>query len=293
MKTKLIALSMVGALLLCAWACWQLDDDNGTTRIWQHETARSQRLAVTATAPPSAAICAGAHRHRGAGDPRRANRRHRPLWPQHLHHRCRRHECDQCGGFCGGQCRAQQPPRDTPAFSTRSEIRIRGNSSRTFEKLPYLLNFLDDQGKNNDIAVMGMDAHHEWVLHGPYLDKSLIRNYLWYNLAGEVMDYAPNVRFCELILNGEYRGLYLMTESVTAGDDCRLPLSASAQDKEISGYLLRLDRFTEAELGDVRDIESYLERSGQQKKNLAHPLSEAAEPDRGNDPVDRERFRRI
>lgn len=40
MKTKLIALSMVGALLLCAWACWQLDDDNGTTRIWQHETAR-------------------------------------------------------------------------------------------------------------------------------------------------------------------------------------------------------------------------------------------------------------
>ena len=35
-----------------------------------------------------------------------------------------------------------------------------------------------------------------------------------------------------------------MTESVTAGDDCHLPLSASAQDKEISGYLLRLDRFT-------------------------------------------------
>ena len=28
---------------------------------------------------------------------------------------------------------------------------------------------------------MGMDAHHEWVLHGPYLDKTLMRNYMWYN----------------------------------------------------------------------------------------------------------------
>ena len=43
-----------------------------------------------------------------------------------------------------------------------------------------------------------MDPHHEWVLHGPFLDKTLIRNYMWYNIAGEIMDYAPNVRFCEV-----------------------------------------------------------------------------------------------
>ncbi len=24
-----------------------------------------------------------------------------------------------------------------------------------------------------------------------------------------MMDYAPNVRYCEVVLNGEYRGLYL------------------------------------------------------------------------------------
>jgi hypothetical protein len=52
----------------------------------------------------------------------------------------------------------------------------------------------------------------------------LIRNYLFYNLAGEMMDYAPNVRYCEVVLNGEYRGLYLMIESITNGEDGRLYL---------------------------------------------------------------------
>ena len=64
---------------------------------------------------------------------------------------------------------------------------------------------------------MGMDAHYEWAMHGPYLDKSLIRNYMWYNIAGEIMDYAPNVRFCEVIINGEYKGLYVMTGTITNG----------------------------------------------------------------------------
>ena len=70
-----------------------------------------------------------------------------------------------------------------------------------------------------------MDAHYEWALHGPYLDKSLIRNYMWYNIAGEIMDYAPNVRFCEVVLNGEYKGLYVMTETITNGTDCRVNIS--------------------------------------------------------------------
>ena len=30
--------------------------------------------------------------------------------------------------------------------------------------------------------MLGMDAFDEWALHGPYLDKTLIRNYMWYNL---------------------------------------------------------------------------------------------------------------
>lgn len=160
-------------------------------------------------------------------------------------------------------------PSDSPDFTTASQFRIRGHESRSFEKSPYLLKFTDNDGKDNDISVMGMGAHHEWVLNGPYLDKSLVRNYMWYNLSGEIMGYAPNVRFCELILNGEYRGLYLMVESISNGDNCRLNLSMHTKKTEETGYLLRVDRPVEVDLESTRDIYTYTERSSQIFEDVA------------------------
>ena len=151
--------------------------------------------------------------------------------------------------------------RDTVYLTTLTEIRLRGHSSRHFEKAPYLLNFVDENGEGRDLEVMGMSAHSDWALYGPYLDKTLIRNYLWYNLSGEIMEWAPNVRYCELILDGEYRGLYLMMETITDGEDCRLDLRDDAYGSSVTGYLLREDRTTEEDLGGIRDPYTYMERS--------------------------------
>ena len=151
-------------------------------------------------------------------------------------------------------------PSDEATLTTTAQIRVRGHSSRLFEKSPYQLDFVDENGEAAPAAVMGMPAHSEWVLYGPYLDKSLVRNYVWYNIAGEVMEWAPNVRYCELILNGEYRGLYLMVETITDGEDCRLNLSTTEQNVKTTGYLLRGDRTTQEDLGGQRDIYTYLER---------------------------------
>lgn len=150
---------------------------------------------------------------------------------------------------------------DTPTMTVTSKIRVRGHMSRSFEKAPYLLNLINEDGTNLDLAMLGMGAHHEWVLNGPYLDKSLIRNYMWYNIAGEIMDYAPNVRFCELIINGDYRGIYLLAESVSTGEDCRLDLTVTEKGQTITGYLLRIDRPKEEELDAVRNIYSFTERT--------------------------------
>lgn len=158
---------------------------------------------------------------------------------------------------------------DEPDFTTTAQIRVRGHESRHFEKSPYLLKFIDEKGEDNEISVMGMAAHHEWVLNGPYLDKSLVRNYMWYNISGELMEYAPNVRFCEVILDGDYRGLYLMAESITNGEECRLNLNINVKDSEMTGYLLRADRPTEADLESTRDIYTYSERSMLLKEDIA------------------------
>lgn len=133
-------------------------------------------------------------------------------------------------------------PGDTPTVSSAALFNIRGRSSRKFDKKSYRITLINQDGTNNNQTVMGMDAHHEWVLHGPFLDKSLIRNYLWYNIAGEMMEYAPNVRFCELILDGEYQGLYLMTESIAKGyDGSRLTMDVKKKGNSFSGYILRIN----------------------------------------------------
>lgn len=149
---------------------------------------------------------------------------------------------------------------DVPDIKTDCELRVRGNSSRHFPKKSYAIKLVEKDGTGKKVPVMGMGAHQEWVLNGPILDKSLVRNYMWYNISGEVMDYAPNVRFCEVILNGEYEGLYLMVESITDGEDCRLNLTMKVKNSRESGYLLRIDRPTEENLESVRDIYTFNER---------------------------------
>ncbi len=158
---------------------------------------------------------------------------------------------------------------DAPDFTMESLIRIRGHASRKFEKSPYLLKFVDDKGMDREMEVMGMDAHHEWALYGPYLDKSLVRNYMCCNLAGSIMDYAPNVRWCEVFLNGEYRGLYLMMETITNGKTGRLNLNEDYKGTEMEGYLLRIDRPTETDLETTRDIYSFTERTNMPLEDVA------------------------
>lgn len=159
-------------------------------------------------------------------------------------------------------------PDDKAELSSAVSIRVRGHSSRNFEKAPYLLKLTTEDGEEREESLLGMGAHDEWSLHGPYLDKSLIRNYLFYNLSGEIMDYAPACRFCELVLNGDYRGIYLLTETVTAGEE-RLPLVRNENNISLSGYLLRIDRPVEEDLGGVRDVDVYTERTYIQRLDVA------------------------
>lgn len=149
-------------------------------------------------------------------------------------------------------------PNDKPSVSSNIVIHVRGNSSRFFEKSGYKIKLVDENGNSNPQSLLGMDKHHEWALHGPYLDKTLLRNYMMYNLSGEVMDYAPNVRFCEVLINGEYEGVYVLTEMISAGKDgARLTMSVDAKDNTYTGYLLRLDRRNKDGFDTLNNLTAY------------------------------------
>lgn len=167
---------------------------------------------------------------------------------------------------------------DESKVSSDIRIRVRSNSSRHFEKKGYILKMITYDGLNNPQSLMGMDVHHEWALHGPYLDKTLIRNYICYNLAGEIMGYSPNVRFCELVINGEYQGLYLLTETITAGKNgARLELSVNKKDNSFSGYLLRLDRGSNTELKNINNFSRYTYKT-ENKINITYPGNDNLTP---------------
>lgn len=131
-------------------------------------------------------------------------------------------------------------PSDQPAVASNIEIKVRGNTSRWFDKKSYAVKLIDIEGNNKRQEIMGMEENDDWVLHGPFLDKTLMRNYFGMNIAGELMDYAPEVRFCEVIKNGEYQGLYVMMETVSRGEG-RIDIEKPNKTRNVTGYIVGLD----------------------------------------------------
>ncbi len=125
-------------------------------------------------------------------------------------------------------------------------IEIRGSSSTMFDKKGYGLETRLESGENNNISLLGMPVENDWVLHGPYSDKSLIRNVLAYHFAREMGQYAPKTRLCELFLNNTYFGVYVLMEKIKK-DTFRVDIG-KLEPHEVSGrdltggYMFKLDK---------------------------------------------------
>ncbi len=146
---------------------------------------------------------------------------------------------------------------DEPELKTKANIRYRGNSSMHFDKKGYLLKFVDDEGQERKEKVLGMEKNDEWALHGPFLDKTLLRNYLWYHIASEIMDSAPNSVFCELFVDGEYQGVYVLLETPSRGDKARMPISKYDPDKPYTSYIVKLDKGDKSQDNNLNTFTKY------------------------------------
>lgn len=169
-------------------------------------------------------------------------------------------------------------PEDTPQLAGSATIRVRGNSSRLFDKKSYQLKLMDEQGLERKEPMMGMSAASDWVLNGPILDRTLVRNYVCYATAGAVMDYTPNTRFCELFLNGEYQGVYLMVEAITK-DKGRLNLTEPERGRPVTSWIVRWDRKGKADT-QVYDFTTYTLQAEGSTLDLRYPGKNTLTPER-------------
>jgi hypothetical protein len=93
-------------------------------------------------------------------------------------------------------------------------IELRGSSSLFFDKKGYSVETRLSNGDNNNVPLLGMPQENDWILHGPYSDKSLMRNVLSFHIGRSMGQYAPRTRWCELVINGEYQGVYVLMEKI-------------------------------------------------------------------------------
>ncbi len=109
----------------------------------------------------------------------------------------------------------------------RIGIHVRGNTSRDFDKKSYAFETWNEDDEDLDVALLGLPAEEDWVLQGPFSDKTLIRNHLIYQLSRDIGRYAARTRFIELEINSDYRGVYVLMEKIKR-DDVRVALPEGA-----------------------------------------------------------------
>lgn len=127
------------------------------------------------------------------------------------------------------------------AYNGRIEINGRGNSTWNASKKPWRIR-LDTASE-----LMGMPSNRHWVMLANSYDKSQLRTALAMELSRATdLAWTPRFRHVELILNGEYHGVYQIGEHVRRGSD-RVNI-ANLRPQDISGenltggYLLEVDR---------------------------------------------------
>jgi CotH kinase protein/Lamin Tail Domain/Secretion system C-terminal sorting domain len=104
-------------------------------------------------------------------------------------------------------------------YNGRIGIELRGSSSQFLEKKQYALTTLQaDNVSNNNVSLLGMPAENDWILSGLAFDASFMRDFLAFTLSRRIGQYAPRTQFCELILNGNYRGIYMLVEKIKVDD---------------------------------------------------------------------------
>lgn len=99
-------------------------------------------------------------------------------------------------------------------------FRLRGNTSQEFPKLPFAVKL------DKKCEVLGMPEHKRWVLLANWMDRTLLRNAVTFDIAQRTADAAtdglgwnPHGTSVELVINGRHVGNYYLCEQIKIDGD--------------------------------------------------------------------------
>lgn len=136
--------------------------------------------------------------------------------------------------------------------AAEAQVKVRGNWTTTYDKKALRIKFAEKQN------LLGLNDGAEiknWVLTAEYKDASMLRNKTALQISREILGkdglYAADATFVEVVINGQYWGVYLLTEYQQINEN-RVDIT-KAEDGYTGtdiGYFLEFDGYytTEDEL---------------------------------------------
>lgn len=143
----------------------------------------------------------------------------------------------------------------------RIGVEYRGQSSNRFLKKQYGIEVRNKKFQDKPVSLLGLPKGSDWVLHGPYSDKSLVRNHFGYSLASAMGIKSPRTRLVELVVdvNGidetlDYKGVYLLSQKIKRNKDL-VPISKLRRHHEETpdihgGYLIEITQDSKVNAGE-------------------------------------------
>lgn len=130
-------------------------------------------------------------------------------------------------------------------LNARAQVKVRGNWTLDYPKKSIRIKFEEKQG------MLGLNegrAYKNWVLLAEWKDLSLLNSpvalFLAQNILGTEGYYVTDYRFVQLYINGEYWGVYLLTEQQEVNPG-RVDIAEPEKGSSIreTGYFFEYDAY--------------------------------------------------
>lgn len=131
-------------------------------------------------------------------------------------------------------------------YNGRIGIEIRGQSSQMFPMKSYGFELWDNTGSSINRSLFGLPAESDWILYAPYNEKTLAHNFLAYTMSREMGRWAANCRYIELVIDGDYKGIYILMEKIKRNSGrvniSKLNATDISGDAVTGGYIFSIDK---------------------------------------------------
>jgi hypothetical protein len=162
------------------------------------------------------------------------------------------------GSFvCIDTFRGQSSIRGKPEVQELAEFEYFGQTSIGFAKQPIRIEIQDALGNDLDRSLLGMPADSDWRLRNPFNDKTLLNDFLGFELWEKMGHYSVRRKLVEVfrdtgggrvVYPGDYYGVMVLTETIKVNAKRVDVAKFSPQSSNEVGYIIKRDKVSTGDL---------------------------------------------